>query len=239
MRRSPTYFGRENMLSFSGPAGTAFLENTYGIHRGVPPKDANPAAFPGALFPGRVRRRPQAPVAPFVPSKRVSRSIPMSTEFIFTEDCNHRPLLTWTEMATGTYFEDRTRGRNCRPPPLRGWTSLTTTAFAPTTQLLPRTTGPSTLAPAAMVAPSSDDRTSVRQIVVPISQFGAQRHLLVDGDVGPPIRAAPRIIHSQVIAGRGDFHSKQAEIHQEVSFRASPKTARTSPPVPRCWGPLS
>lgn len=31
-------FGRENMLSFSGAAGTAFLENTYGIHRGVPPK---------------------------------------------------------------------------------------------------------------------------------------------------------------------------------------------------------
>lgn len=30
-------FGASNILLFKGPAGTAFLENTYGIHRGVPP----------------------------------------------------------------------------------------------------------------------------------------------------------------------------------------------------------
>jgi hypothetical protein len=30
-------FGAGNIHRFSGPAGTAFLENTYGVHRGVPP----------------------------------------------------------------------------------------------------------------------------------------------------------------------------------------------------------
>jgi hypothetical protein len=30
-------FGASNIHRFSGPAGTAFLENTYGIHRGIPP----------------------------------------------------------------------------------------------------------------------------------------------------------------------------------------------------------
>lgn len=30
-------FGAENIMRFTGPAGTAFLENTYGVHRGVPP----------------------------------------------------------------------------------------------------------------------------------------------------------------------------------------------------------
>jgi hypothetical protein len=30
-------FGKENLLRFTGPAGTRFLENTYGVHRGIPP----------------------------------------------------------------------------------------------------------------------------------------------------------------------------------------------------------
>lgn len=28
-------FGANNLVRFTGPAGTAFLENTYGIHRGT------------------------------------------------------------------------------------------------------------------------------------------------------------------------------------------------------------
>ena len=30
-------FGREQILTLTGPAGTMFLENTFGLHRGVPP----------------------------------------------------------------------------------------------------------------------------------------------------------------------------------------------------------
>lgn len=29
-------FGPENLVRFTGPAGTTFLENTYGVHRGIP-----------------------------------------------------------------------------------------------------------------------------------------------------------------------------------------------------------
>jgi hypothetical protein len=32
-------FGAENLVRFTGQAGTAFLENTYGIHRGTPPQE--------------------------------------------------------------------------------------------------------------------------------------------------------------------------------------------------------
>jgi ectoine hydroxylase-related dioxygenase (phytanoyl-CoA dioxygenase family) len=31
-------FGSRNILSITGKAGTAFLENTFGVHRGVPPR---------------------------------------------------------------------------------------------------------------------------------------------------------------------------------------------------------
>ena len=30
-------FGEKSLITFTGKAGTAFLENTYGFHRGVPP----------------------------------------------------------------------------------------------------------------------------------------------------------------------------------------------------------
>lgn len=32
-------FGAESLVRFTGPAGTAFLENTYGVHRGTPPAE--------------------------------------------------------------------------------------------------------------------------------------------------------------------------------------------------------
>jgi len=32
-------FGADNVMRFIGPAGTSFLENTYGMHRGLPPTD--------------------------------------------------------------------------------------------------------------------------------------------------------------------------------------------------------
>jgi ectoine hydroxylase-related dioxygenase (phytanoyl-CoA dioxygenase family) len=34
-------FGIENQVEFQGRAGTCFLENTYGVHRGVPPASTN------------------------------------------------------------------------------------------------------------------------------------------------------------------------------------------------------
>lgn len=36
-----SFFGSEQILSITGKAGSAFLENTFGIHRGLPPKSTN------------------------------------------------------------------------------------------------------------------------------------------------------------------------------------------------------
>lgn len=38
-------FGEENVLQFTGPAGTAFLENTFGFHKGTPPRAVNRLIF--------------------------------------------------------------------------------------------------------------------------------------------------------------------------------------------------
>jgi hypothetical protein len=42
-------FGADSLLRFTGPAGTAFLENTYGVHRGTPPTD-NPRLIFQVLY---------------------------------------------------------------------------------------------------------------------------------------------------------------------------------------------
>ena len=62
-------FGAERILSFSGPAGTAFLENTYGIHRGVPPKSKNRLLFQVLYSLNEYIGGPKHPVAPYVPSQ--------------------------------------------------------------------------------------------------------------------------------------------------------------------------
>ncbi|MET4719995.1 phytanoyl-CoA dioxygenase family protein [Bradyrhizobium japonicum] len=62
-------FGRENMLSFSGPAGTAFLENTYGIHRGVPPKTRTRLLFQVLYSLVEYVGGPKRPVAKFTPAQ--------------------------------------------------------------------------------------------------------------------------------------------------------------------------
>lgn len=59
-------FGAGNMLSFTGPAGTAFIENTYGVHRGVPPKTRTRLLFQVLYSLTEYVGGPRRPVAPFV-----------------------------------------------------------------------------------------------------------------------------------------------------------------------------
>lgn len=59
-------FGKENMLSFTGPAGTAFIENTYGVHRGVPPKTRTRLLFQVLYSLTEYVGGPKQPVAPYV-----------------------------------------------------------------------------------------------------------------------------------------------------------------------------
>lgn len=59
-------FGAENILRFTGPAGTAFLENTYGIHRGVPPTK-RPRLLMQVLYSlAEYIHGPKRPIAPYV-----------------------------------------------------------------------------------------------------------------------------------------------------------------------------
>ncbi|MCA6121820.1 phytanoyl-CoA dioxygenase family protein [Bradyrhizobium sp. WSM 1704] len=56
-------------LSFTGAAGTMFLENTYGIHRGVPPKSRNRLLFQVLYSLAAYIGGPKKPVAPYVTSQ--------------------------------------------------------------------------------------------------------------------------------------------------------------------------
>jgi hypothetical protein len=62
-------FGAENMLSFTGPAGTAFIENTYGVHRGVPPKTRTRLLFQVLYSLNEFVGGPKRPVAPYIPEQ--------------------------------------------------------------------------------------------------------------------------------------------------------------------------
>lgn len=59
-------FGADNILRFVGPAGTTFLENTFGIHRGIPA-----ATKPRMIFQVLYSLRPliYSPKQPFVQSR--------------------------------------------------------------------------------------------------------------------------------------------------------------------------
>jgi hypothetical protein len=59
-------FGADNILRFVGPAGTTFLENTFGIHRGIPA-----ATKPRLIFQVLYSLRPliYSPKKPFVRSR--------------------------------------------------------------------------------------------------------------------------------------------------------------------------
>jgi hypothetical protein len=59
-------FGADNILRFTGPAGTTFLENTFGIHRGIPA-----ATKPRLIFQVLYSLRPliYSPKKPFVQSR--------------------------------------------------------------------------------------------------------------------------------------------------------------------------
>lgn len=57
--------GVENVIQFTGPAGTSFLEDTYGIHRGTPPRSK-----PRLLFQPLYTLR-QVPYGPKRPLRRV------------------------------------------------------------------------------------------------------------------------------------------------------------------------
>jgi hypothetical protein len=56
-------FGQDNIVHITGPAGTCFLENTYGVHRGIPPTKA-----PRLIFQVLYSLRPNiyGPAAPMV-----------------------------------------------------------------------------------------------------------------------------------------------------------------------------
>jgi hypothetical protein len=56
-------FGRDSVVRFTGPAGTCFLENTYGMHRGIPPTRA-----PRLMFQVLYSLRPNiyGPAAPLI-----------------------------------------------------------------------------------------------------------------------------------------------------------------------------
>jgi hypothetical protein len=62
-------FGAENILRFTGPAGTAFLENTYGIHRGVPPSKRPRLVFQVLYSMEEYVGGPRRPLAKYVPEQ--------------------------------------------------------------------------------------------------------------------------------------------------------------------------
>lgn len=62
-------FGAENILLFTGPAGTCFLENTYGIHRGVPPTK-RPRLLMQVLYSlAEYIAAPKRPVGQYIPAQ--------------------------------------------------------------------------------------------------------------------------------------------------------------------------
>ena len=56
-------FGTENQHRFTGPAGTAFLENTFGLHRGVPVQTAPRLMMQAVYSLGVAPYGPRRPVA--------------------------------------------------------------------------------------------------------------------------------------------------------------------------------
>ena len=56
-------FGARDIISFTGPAGTCFLENTNGIHRGIPPVDKPRLIFQVLYSLRPVIYGPKVPVA--------------------------------------------------------------------------------------------------------------------------------------------------------------------------------
>jgi len=61
-------FGQENEVRFIGPAGTCFLEKTYGLHRGVPPRSKPRLIFQVLFSMRETIYGPQEPI--FDPSTR-------------------------------------------------------------------------------------------------------------------------------------------------------------------------
>ncbi|MEY9255551.1 hypothetical protein ABH989_002967 [Bradyrhizobium ottawaense] len=62
-------FGADNMLSFTGSAGTAFIENTYGVHRGVPPTTRTRLLFQVLYSLAEYVGGPKRPVMDYQPEQ--------------------------------------------------------------------------------------------------------------------------------------------------------------------------
>jgi len=64
-----TEFGSQNVMKFTGPAGTAFLENTYGVHRGVPPTKTTRLLFQVLYSLAEYVGGPKKPVGKYRPQQ--------------------------------------------------------------------------------------------------------------------------------------------------------------------------
>lgn len=56
-------FGRERFVQFEGPAGTSFLENTFGFHRGLPARQTPRLIFQVVYCQGPILYGPPRPIA--------------------------------------------------------------------------------------------------------------------------------------------------------------------------------
>ena len=75
-------FGEDAVKRFTGPAGTAFLENTYGMHRGLPPR-----AGPRLIFQPLYAQRPLifGPRRPVISASELSISVDPYINRVFVE----------------------------------------------------------------------------------------------------------------------------------------------------------
>ena len=75
-------FGEDAIRRFTGPAGTAFLENTYGMHRGLPPR-----AGPRLIFQPLYAQRPLifGPKCPVISASELSLKVDPYVNRVFVE----------------------------------------------------------------------------------------------------------------------------------------------------------
>ena len=75
-------FGEDAIRRFTGPAGTAFLENTYGMHRGLPPR-----AGPRLIFQPLYAQRPLifGPKRPVISASELSLKVDPYVNRVFVE----------------------------------------------------------------------------------------------------------------------------------------------------------
>jgi hypothetical protein len=65
-------FGRERFVQFEGPAGNSFLENTFGVHRGLPARTASRLILQVVYCQGPI---PYGPLRPVAEAGRVAQGL--------------------------------------------------------------------------------------------------------------------------------------------------------------------